>query len=162
MLTPSIWIDLNGDDLRCDPLEVRKATLASTLAKAGPGIRFNEHLECDDGETVFHHACKIGLEGIVAKRKDSRYRSGPSSDSPQTHPSRPHSSSASRCTAAQARFFVLSHALAAQNLILSSAGSHAREDWRRIIERKSADASDRLRSSDAGKKSPAEAGLNFG
>jgi hypothetical protein len=28
---------LNGDDLRRDPLEVRKATLASILAKARPG-----------------------------------------------------------------------------------------------------------------------------
>ena len=64
-------IELNGDDLRCDPLEARKATLASTLAKAGPGVRLNEHLECDDGETVFRHACKMGLEGIVSKRKDS-------------------------------------------------------------------------------------------
>jgi bifunctional non-homologous end joining protein LigD len=32
-------IELNGDDLRRDPLEVRKATLANVLAKAGPGIR---------------------------------------------------------------------------------------------------------------------------
>ncbi|HEX5865753.1 MAG TPA: hypothetical protein VF014_16115, partial [Casimicrobiaceae bacterium] len=46
-------IELNGDDLRRDPLQVRKAALPSTLAKAGPGIRFNEHLECDDGEIVF-------------------------------------------------------------------------------------------------------------
>ena len=73
-------IELNGDDLRRDPLQVRKATLASTLAKAGPGIRFNEHLEYDDGEAVFRHACKMGLEGIVSKRKDSPYRSGRSSD----------------------------------------------------------------------------------
>src|SRR5262249_35216026 len=35
-------IELNGDDLRRDPLEVRKATLASIVAKASPGIRFNE------------------------------------------------------------------------------------------------------------------------
>jgi hypothetical protein len=48
----------------------RKATLASVLAKAAVGIRFNEHLEFDDGEAVFHHACKMGLEGIVSKRKD--------------------------------------------------------------------------------------------
>jgi bifunctional non-homologous end joining protein LigD len=34
-------IELNGDDLRRDPLEVRKTTLASIVAKAGPGIRFN-------------------------------------------------------------------------------------------------------------------------
>ena len=33
-------IELNGDDLRRDPLEVRKATLQNVLAKAGPGLRF--------------------------------------------------------------------------------------------------------------------------
>src|SRR6266508_2396985 len=38
-------IELNGTDLRREPLQVRKATLASVLVKAGPGIRFNEHLE---------------------------------------------------------------------------------------------------------------------
>jgi hypothetical protein len=63
-------IELNGDDLRRDPLEVRKATLASVLANARPGMRFNEHIE-GDGPTVFAHACKLGLEGIVSKRKDS-------------------------------------------------------------------------------------------
>ena len=72
-------IELNGDDLRRDPLQVRKATLASVLAKAGPGIRFNEHIE-GDGPTVFAHACKMGLEDIVSKRKDSAYRSGRSPD----------------------------------------------------------------------------------
>ena len=72
-------IELNGDDLRRDPLEVRKATLASIVAKASPGIRFNEHIE-GDGPTVFAHACKMGLEGIVSKRKDSAYRSGRSPD----------------------------------------------------------------------------------
>ena len=41
-----------------------------------PGMRYNQHLEHDDGETVFRHACKLGLEGIVSKRKDSSYRSG--------------------------------------------------------------------------------------
>jgi bifunctional non-homologous end joining protein LigD len=68
-------IELNGDDLRRDPLEVRKATLQVMLAKARPGIRFNEHIE-GDGPTVFAHACEMGLEGIVSKRKDSPYRSG--------------------------------------------------------------------------------------
>jgi bifunctional non-homologous end joining protein LigD len=72
-------IELNGDDLRSDPLEGRKATLEMMLAKAGPGIRFNEHME-GDGETVFSHACKLGLEGIVSKRKNSPYRSGRSPD----------------------------------------------------------------------------------
>jgi bifunctional non-homologous end joining protein LigD len=72
-------IELNDDDLRRDPLEVRKATLASVLAKAAAGLRLNEHLE-GDGPTVFAHACKMGLEGIVSKRKDSMYRSGRSPD----------------------------------------------------------------------------------
>ena len=73
-------IELNGDDLRREPLEVRKATLTSLLIKARrPGIRLNEHIEAD-GPTVFAHACKMGLEGIVSKRKDSSYRSGRSRD----------------------------------------------------------------------------------
>ena len=72
-------IELNGDDLRRDPLEVRKATLRSMLAKAGLGLRFNEHLE-GDGQTIFAHVCKLGLEGVVSKRKDSMYRSGRSPD----------------------------------------------------------------------------------
>ena len=64
-------IELNG--------EVRKATLRSMLAKAGLGLRFNEHIE-GDGPTIFAHACKMGLEGIVSKRRDSPYRSGRSLD----------------------------------------------------------------------------------
>jgi hypothetical protein len=72
-------IDLSGDDLRREPLEVRKATPKSVLAKAGPSLRLNEHIEAD-GPTVFAHACKMGLEGIVSKHKASAYRSGRSSD----------------------------------------------------------------------------------
>jgi bifunctional non-homologous end joining protein LigD len=68
-------IELNGDDLRRDPLEGRRATLEMILAKASSGIRFNEHME-GDGPTIFARACKLGLEGIVSKRKDSAYRSG--------------------------------------------------------------------------------------
>jgi bifunctional non-homologous end joining protein LigD len=59
---------------------VRKATLASLLTRAAAGLRFNEHMEEQDGPLVFQHACKLGLEGIVSKRKDSRYRSGRSPD----------------------------------------------------------------------------------
>src|SRR6266702_8000109 len=53
-------IELSGDDLRREPLDVRKATLKSVLTKAGPGLRLNEHIEAD-GPTVFAHACKMGL-----------------------------------------------------------------------------------------------------
>ena len=73
-------LELNGADLRKDPLEVRKATLASILRKRRPGVRLNEHLEPPEGGVVFQHACKMGLEGIVSKRLGSRYRSGRSPD----------------------------------------------------------------------------------
>src|SRR5262249_25453881 len=44
------------------------------------GITKKPFVSKGDGETVFRHACKLGLEGIVSKRKDSPYRSGRSSD----------------------------------------------------------------------------------
>ena len=73
-------LELNGDDLRREPIEVRKATLASILRKSRPGVCLNEHMEHPEGAVVFQHACKMGLEGIVSKRLGSRYRSGRSPD----------------------------------------------------------------------------------
>ena len=73
-------LELNGTDLRREPIEVRKATLASMLRKSRPGVRLNEHLEHPEGALVFQHASKMGLEGIVSKRLGSRYRSGRSTD----------------------------------------------------------------------------------
>jgi hypothetical protein len=49
-------------------------------SRGSSGLRFNDHLDEGDGPLVFAHACKMGLEGIVSKRRDSRYRSGRSSD----------------------------------------------------------------------------------
>ena len=60
-------IELDGDDLRHVPLNVRKTMLAHVLARAAPGLRLNEHLDEEDGPLVFDHACKLGLEGIVSK-----------------------------------------------------------------------------------------------
>jgi bifunctional non-homologous end joining protein LigD len=73
-------IEFNGQDMRREPLEARKAMLASMLVRGGPGLRHNEH--CDDlpADTVFRHACKLGFEGIVSKRLGSPYRSGRSRD----------------------------------------------------------------------------------
>jgi bifunctional non-homologous end joining protein LigD len=73
-------LELNGADMRREPIEVRKATLASVLRKSRHGVHLNEHLEHDCGLTVLQHACKMGLEGIVSKRLGSRYRSGRSPD----------------------------------------------------------------------------------
>ena len=54
----------------------RRALLVQLPADAEPGVRLNEHIEDVDGAVVFRQACVMGLEGIVAKRRDSRYRSG--------------------------------------------------------------------------------------
>jgi ATP-dependent DNA ligase len=68
-------LELNGRDFRNEPLEVRKATLQSLLRKSKPGVHYNEHLS-GDGQAIFDHVCKLGLEGIVSKRRDLPYRSG--------------------------------------------------------------------------------------
>jgi ATP-dependent DNA ligase len=38
-------IELDGADMRREPLAQRKASLERVLARATPGVRFNEHLE---------------------------------------------------------------------------------------------------------------------
>ena len=65
-------LEHNGDDLRERPLIERKRRLAKLLgrAKQWRAIQFVEHLK-DDGPTVFRHACRMGLEGIVSKRVDA-------------------------------------------------------------------------------------------
>jgi bifunctional non-homologous end joining protein LigD len=73
-------LEINGQDLRREPLEVRKRELGKLLRwTAQVGLQFNEHI-AEPGDVVFRHACKLGLEGIVSKRLGSRYRSGRSPD----------------------------------------------------------------------------------
>jgi bifunctional non-homologous end joining protein LigD len=72
-------LEINGVDLRRDPIEVRKRQLRTLLRAATVGLQLNEHI-AEPGEVVFRHACKLGLEGIVSKRLGSRYRSGRSPD----------------------------------------------------------------------------------
>ena len=72
-------LELDGEDLRKLPWIDRRVQLKRLLAKASPGIHLSEHTE-GDGEALFRHACAMGLEGLVAKRRMSRYRSRPSRD----------------------------------------------------------------------------------
>jgi bifunctional non-homologous end joining protein LigD len=65
---------LDGADIRGERLDARRAKLAQLLANPD-GIRFSENLD-GDGAVIFRHACKLGLEGIVCKRRDSTYQSG--------------------------------------------------------------------------------------
>ena len=66
---------LNGDDLRRKPYVERKAVLRKLL-RHGRGIQYVEHAE-GHGDRLFAAACKLGLEGIVSKKLDAPYRSGP-------------------------------------------------------------------------------------
>ena len=71
-------LKLAFDDLRDLPLINRKRRLTKLIGKAKRrSIRFTEHLT-GDGPAVFEHVCRMGLEGIVSKRTDAPYRSGPS------------------------------------------------------------------------------------
>jgi bifunctional non-homologous end joining protein LigD len=74
-------LELDGQDLRREPLETRKATLASLLRGCRPGVCLNGHLEHEDAAVAFRHACVLGCEGIVSKRLGSPHRSGRSKDS---------------------------------------------------------------------------------
>ena len=68
-------LEIDGEDLRPQPLERRKARLEKLLHGSCPGIQLTEHVEAP-GRLVFAHACALGLEGIVSKRRDAPYRHG--------------------------------------------------------------------------------------
>jgi bifunctional non-homologous end joining protein LigD len=68
---------LNGQDLRKLPLSERKAHLKKLIEKTA--LQFSESFEVDGGE-MYAHACKVGLEGVVSKVRDSRYASGRGND----------------------------------------------------------------------------------
>jgi ATP-dependent DNA ligase len=69
-------LELDGDDLRQQPLDRRKAALARLLRRWPAGIQMVEHFDEADGATVFEHACRLGLEGIVSKRRGAPYQHG--------------------------------------------------------------------------------------
>jgi ATP-dependent DNA ligase len=71
-------IEHDSDDLCSLSLLQRKRRLKGLLGRTKPrSIQFVEHLT-GDGPTIFDHVCRMGLEGIVSKRTDAPYRSGPS------------------------------------------------------------------------------------
>ena len=60
----------DGDDLRKLPLSMRKASLARLLARRVNGIFLSDFERGEIGPDLFHHACLMGLEGLVSKRDD--------------------------------------------------------------------------------------------
>jgi bifunctional non-homologous end joining protein LigD len=73
-------LELDGRDMRREPWSDRRWKLARLLRGAGHGVQLSDHMESTGGEAAFRHACAMGLEGIVAKRRDKPYRSGRSPD----------------------------------------------------------------------------------
>ena len=70
---------LDGRDLRLLPLDARRAELKRVLESGvSDRVRISEAFEAFDGSiaSVLGSACKLGLEGVIAKRRDSVYRSG--------------------------------------------------------------------------------------
>lgn len=70
----------NGYDLRAAPLHVRRAMLQCVLKKrTSEAVRFSDAF---DGslDAVLASACKLGLEGVIAKRRNSPYLSQRSTD----------------------------------------------------------------------------------
>jgi bifunctional non-homologous end joining protein LigD len=72
-------LELDGEDIRDQPLGDRKKRLARLLGKRQIGIVLSQHTD-EDGAAIFQQARKMGLEGIVSKRLSAPYRSGPSKD----------------------------------------------------------------------------------
>jgi bifunctional non-homologous end joining protein LigD len=68
-------LELDGKDLRREPIEKRKELLADILSGSLISLVFNECFD-EDGAVVFREACRLGCEGIVSKRLGSPYRSG--------------------------------------------------------------------------------------
>lgn len=70
-------IHFDGASLRDTPLRARKRALSELLDLANfngkDRVRFTEHLE-GDGTELLEHACNLGLEGIISKHADARYR----------------------------------------------------------------------------------------
>jgi bifunctional non-homologous end joining protein LigD len=67
---------LDGRSLETLPLEERKARLAALLGRRATGrLRYADHV-IGRGEAFFRHACRLGIEGIVSKRRDGRYFHG--------------------------------------------------------------------------------------
>ncbi len=67
---------LAGGGGASQPLDTRKARLRTLVGGRHTGrIRYSDHVD-GRGDAFFAQACRLGLEGIVSKRRDRPYREG--------------------------------------------------------------------------------------
>ncbi|RWO52605.1 RNA ligase family protein [Mesorhizobium sp.] len=71
-------LHLNGHDLRDMPLEDRREILAGLIG-SDSRIQFSETMP-GEANAIYHLIDAAGLEGMVSKRRDSKYCSGPTTN----------------------------------------------------------------------------------
>jgi len=69
-------LTLNGEDLTKLPLLTRKEKLKRILPSRSAHVLYVDHSR-GNGTALYRLACQLDLEGIVAKRADSRYKDNP-------------------------------------------------------------------------------------
>jgi bifunctional non-homologous end joining protein LigD len=73
-------LHLDGDDLTGRPLAERKDLLHRLLGRGtGATARYNDHI-AEEGAAFYRQACRLGVEGVVAKRASAPYRPGRGTD----------------------------------------------------------------------------------
>ena len=68
-------LEIEGESLLRQPLESRKARLAALVGSGTSRIRYSEHV-VGQGPAFFEHATRLGVEGMVSKRRDAAYQPG--------------------------------------------------------------------------------------
>jgi bifunctional non-homologous end joining protein LigD len=76
---PSLYafdlLEIDGEDVRRMPIETRKQMLRRLILGRAPALLYSEEIDAP-AELAFVHICKLGLEGIVSKRRGTAYESG--------------------------------------------------------------------------------------
>lgn len=72
-------LHLDGHDLRQAPLQERRAALAKLLTKAPTALRYSATFD-EPVASLLDSACRLDLEGLIGKRRDSPYIERRSSD----------------------------------------------------------------------------------
>jgi len=60
-------LELDGEDLRGEPIEKRKASLNQQLGADRAGLLISQPIDAP-ADVAFRHICQLGLEGIVSNR----------------------------------------------------------------------------------------------
>lgn len=68
-------LEQDGEDLRPLPLIERKRALKKLLQRGSDSLRYADHVDGRGGE-LWKEACRLGLEGVISKRRSAPHRAG--------------------------------------------------------------------------------------